>query len=424
MLVYLCFVVVFLSSSFSFFQWVAIARGFHGRGVFRWVLRALASILSRVRSILFLSSRSEYLLVFVLLSVGFVGGSGSVSCLVLLLLSCLLVGVGVLLSCCLCRPSSVCVDLDLCSLLRCVGGWWCLVLAGWSGIIVCGWGSWRYQHLSPNLQLGPFRHISPFILCCFLSLFPLSFLAFSIVSRMSCFFSWQFLGVLDIVIFVSSPLSSIMMVVLCLVCILRFSPPFPITLPVYSLLIDVLSCSRCLVGWWLSFLWCLRCLVGGVSCSFWAFCFPVPWQLHVFWLLVWGVCCLSSVGLWSCTVRLFWWCCWGTWFHGQLLLRFCWGGGGGGAVVSTCMGGCGFQIVGWQFSGFRWCLLQVFRRVCHLFQPLCTQVCSGVSYFLCSWLRPASCRWLHVSLTFCFWCVRSLGVRSSRWVVVFLPFWW
>ena len=52
------------------------------------------------------------------------------------------------------------------------------------------------------------------------------------------------------------------------------------------------------VSWlWLSFLWCLRCLVGGVSGSFWAFCFPVPWQLHVFWLLVWGVCCLSSVGI-------------------------------------------------------------------------------------------------------------------------------
>ena len=173
----------------------------------QWRWRRSASILSRVRSVLFLSSRSEYLSVFVLLSVGFVGGSGSVSCLVLPLLSCLLVGVGVLLSCFLCRLSSVCVDLDLCSLLRCVGGWWCSVLAGWSGIIVGGWGSWWYRHLSPNLQLGPFRHISLFILCCFLSLFPLSFLAFSIVSRMSCFVSWPFLGVPDIVIFVSCPLS-------------------------------------------------------------------------------------------------------------------------------------------------------------------------------------------------------------------------
>ena len=139
---------VFLSS-FSFFYWVAIARGFHGRGGclggglglwHQWRWRKSASILSRVRSVLFLSSRSEYLSVFVLLSVGFVGGSGSVSCLVLLLLSCLMVGVCVLLSCCLCRLSSVCVDLDLCSLLRCVGGWWCSVLAGWSGIIVGGWG--------------------------------------------------------------------------------------------------------------------------------------------------------------------------------------------------------------------------------------------------------------------------------------------
>ena len=40
-----------------------------------------------------------------------------------------------------------------------------------------------------------------------------------------------------------------------------------------------LSCLV-VVGWWLSFLWCLRCLVGGVSGSFWAFCFPVPWQLQ------------------------------------------------------------------------------------------------------------------------------------------------
>ena len=79
------------------------------------------------------------------------------------------------------------------------------------------------------------------------------------------------IGVPDIVIFVSCPLSSMMMVVLCLVCILHFSPPFPVTLPVYSLLIDivvVLSCSRCLVWWWLSFLWCLRCVVGGMSGSF------------------------------------------------------------------------------------------------------------------------------------------------------------
>ena len=320
--------------------------------------------------------------------------------------------------------------LDLCSLLRCVGGWWCSVLAGWSGIIVGGWGSWGYQHLSPNLQLGPFRHISLFILCCFLSLFPLSFLAFSIVSRMSCFVRWQFLGVADIVIFVSSPLSSIMMVVLCLVCILRFSPPFPITLPVYSLLIDivvVLSCSRCLVWWWLVG----GCLSSGVCAVLWVVCrvhsehsafqFLGNYMYFGSWCEVYVV---LSVGLWSCTVRLFWWCCWGTpwwsfcysrWFHGQLLL---------GAVVSTCMGGCGFQIVGWQFSGFRWCLLQVFCRVCHLFRPLCTQVCSGVSYFQCCWPRPASCRWLHVSLTFCFWCVRSLEVRSSQWVVVFLPFWW
>ena len=105
----------------------------------QWRWRRSASILSRVRSVLFLSSRSEYLSVFVLLSVGFVGGSGSVSCLVLLLLSCLLVGVGVLLSCCLCRLSSVCVDLDLCSLLRCVGGWLVVFGLGWLVWHHCGW---------------------------------------------------------------------------------------------------------------------------------------------------------------------------------------------------------------------------------------------------------------------------------------------
>ena len=326
----------------------------------QWRWRKSAFILSRVRSVLFLSSRSEYLSVFVLLSVGFVGGSGSVSCLVLLLLSCLLVGVCVLLSCCLCRLSSVCVDLDLCSLLRCVGGWWCSVLAGWSGSIVGGWGSWRYQHLSPKLQLGPFRHISLFMLCCFQSLFPLLFLAFSIVSRMSCFVNWPFLGVPDIVIFVSSPLSSMMMVVLCLVCILHFSPPFPITLPVYSLLIDivvVLSCSRCLVWWWLVG----GCLSSGVCAVLWvvrqvpsehsAFQFLGNYMYFGSWCEVYVVFRQWVFGLvhFGC----FRWCCWGTpwwsfcysrWFHGQLLLRFCWG-----AVVSTCMGGCGFQIVGWQF---------------------------------------------------------------------------
>ena len=172
--------VLFLSSSFSFFQWVAIARGFHG---LRWVLRALASMaLEEEHLYSFQSTLCSVVSLGVSFGLCFVicgFRRGIWICLLFgsALLSCLLVGVGVLLSCCLCRLSFVCVDLDLCSLLRCVGGWWCSVLAGWSGIIVGGWGSWRYQHLSPNLQLGvhfvTFHYSSSVVswvcfLCCFL----------------------------------------------------------------------------------------------------------------------------------------------------------------------------------------------------------------------------------------------------------------
>ena len=139
---------------------------------------------------------------------------------------------------------SLCVDLDLrsflFSLLSCVCG------GSLSALFCCvsrwlvGWGSCLYQHLYPNLQLGPLRHCSLFCFCCFLALFFLSLLAFSIISWISCLVSWQFFDGPVMVIFVSSPLSSILMYVWCFVWILRLlSPPFPITLPVYSLLIDI-----------------------------------------------------------------------------------------------------------------------------------------------------------------------------------------
>ena len=127
-------------------------------GVFRWVLRALASMALEEERLYFFQSALRYVSVFLLgvsfglcfVICGFRRGIwicllfGSASALVSPGWCC------VLLSCCLCRLSSVCVDLDLCSLLRCVvfglGGvrsWQVGLASLWVGGDLCGTSIYR-----------------------------------------------------------------------------------------------------------------------------------------------------------------------------------------------------------------------------------------------------------------------------------------
>ena len=185
-----------------------------------------------------------------------------------------------------------CVDLDLCSflysLLLCVYGGSLSELYCHVSLWLVGWGPSLYQHLSPNLQLGPLWHCSLF---CFLMFSGLDFfVASSFFDDLLDFlfgvltgFWWFCYGDFCFVSLISCPDVCFMF---CLDSSFVFHH-FPITLPVYSLLIGivVVLCSEALGRWWLFCGFCVSSLIlglfwlGGWVRFFRSFGFLVSWLL-------------------------------------------------------------------------------------------------------------------------------------------------